>query len=264
VLSALLEAGYHVRALVRDSSRVSFVPHPALTLISGEMSDVGSNEIDGCDAFIHLAAHGVVNGMNDWEACFRVNVTESLALWIRAAEAGVRRFVICGSCFEYGRSAERYDFIPVDAPLEPIGAYHASKAAATMAALAMAVDRHLELAVLRPFHVFGEGETPDRFWPSLCQAARNGADLPMSLGRQVRDFVPVENVAAAFVETATVRSLIRGRPLIRNIGTGNPQTLLEFAQYWWKRLGAMGKLQPGLVPYRANEVMRYVPLVTLL
>jgi len=261
VLQALLAGGHQVRALVRDPVRACFAHHPCLLVLPGEMNTVSSSDLAGCDALIHLAAHGVVNGMNDWEACFRVNVTDSLALWLRAADAGVKRFVICGSCFEYGRSAERYDFIPVDAPLEPTGAYHASKAAATMAAFGLAVDKNLELCVLRPFHVYGEGEAANRFWPSLRQAALSGEDFAMSSGLQVRDFVPVGQVAVEFVATVLAPALVAGNPIIRNLGTGRQQSLLEFAAFCWSEFGAKGKIRAGVLPMRSNEVMRYVPLI---
>ena len=67
-------------------------------------------------------------------------------------------------------------------PLEPTGAYHSAKAAATMAALGLAVDRKLALTVLRPFHVYGEGEAEGRLWPALRKAALTGVDLPMTKG----------------------------------------------------------------------------------
>lgn len=261
VLQALLAGGHQVRALVRDPVRAGFAHHPCLLVLPGEMNTVSSIDLAGCDALVHLAAHGVVNGMNDWEACFRVNVTDSLGLWLRAADAGVRRFVICGSCFEYGKSGERYEFIPVNAPLEPTGAYHASKAAATMAAMGLAVDKKLEMAILRPFHVYGEGEAANRFWPSLRQAALSGVDFAMTSGLQIRDFVPVRQVAEAFVRMATGVKLHPGHAELHNIGTGQPRTLLSFAQEWWDRFGASGRLQPNTIAARPNEVMRYVPEV---
>ncbi|MBC8011656.1 MAG: NAD(P)-dependent oxidoreductase [Burkholderiales bacterium] len=259
VMRLLLEQGHQVRAVVRDVTACALPPHANLRLLGGGLSGSAVEDVRGCDALIHLAAHGVLSGMNDWSACFRVNVTESLALWLRCVDAGVRRFVICGSCFEYGKSGERYEFIPVNAPLEPTGAYHASKAAATMAAQALAVDKNVGIAVLRPFHVFGEGEAPNRFWPSLRGAALRGVDFPMTSGLQVRDFVPVGQVAEAFVRMASGEDLLRGRAVLHNIGTGRPQTLLSFAQEWWAKFGASGRLQPGSVAARPNEVMRYVP-----
>jgi nucleoside-diphosphate-sugar epimerase len=127
-----------------------------------------------------------------------------------------------------------------------------------MAAIALAVERQLRLTLLRPFHVFGEGEHPNRFWPSLRLAALAGADYPMTGGRQVRDFTPVEAVAQAFLQ-AVGETPLRGRPEIRNLGTGQPQALGEFADLWWRQWGAKGRLRVGELPYRPNEVMRYVP-----
>ena len=46
--------------------------------------------------------------------------------------------MICGSCFEYGLSGTQYAFIPPDAPLMPVGAYAASKAAASVAVCGIA------------------------------------------------------------------------------------------------------------------------------
>jgi nucleoside-diphosphate-sugar epimerase len=130
-----------------------------------------------------------------------------------------------------------------------------------MAALGLAVDKNLELCVLRPFHVYGEGEAANRFWPSLRQAALSGEDFAMSSGLQVRDFVPVRQVAEVFLRMATDVKLHLGRAELHNIGTGQPRTLLSFAQEWWDRFGASGRLQPDTVAARPNEVMRYVPEV---
>lgn len=224
------------------------------------MAQITAEQLAGHDVLIHFAAAGVRPGQADWQSCFDVNLNKSLHLWVSAADAGVKRFVICGSCFEYGRAAERYDFIPPTAPLEPTGPYHASKAAASMAAYALGVQRKLQLAILRPFHVFGEGEVEGRFWPSLRKAAIDGRDLPMTPGEQIRDFVPVEFVAAAFLSEIS-SDLIPGAPRIANVGTGNAQSLRKFAEYWWARWNAPGRLLFGAEPYRADEVMRYVPLV---
>lgn len=84
----------------------------------------------------------------------------------------------------------------------------------------------------------------------------------MSPGEQIRDFIPVEEVAQAFLKALATSHSIPGKPLLANIGTGKPRTLLEFSQYWWNHWNAKGKLLPGALPYRPNEVMRYVPEVS--
>lgn len=258
-LKQALDARHHVFALRRPSgkTRIPLPKDPAW--LNGDLDNDWSATLKKCDAFIHLAAVGVSPQKADWNELFDVNVRQSLKLWQLTVNAGVKRLVICGSCFEYGKSGERFEFIPADAPLEPANAYAASKAAATMAALALAIEAQIKLIVLRPFYVFGEGQHEGNFWPSLRKAALSGQNFPMTSGEQVRDFVPVEKVTDIFMATLTRNDLRAGEPKIENVGSGKPQALGEFAEFWWKRWNAKGKLKIGALPYRANEVMRCVP-----
>lgn len=229
--------------------------------VEGSLEDDLKPVLDGCDVVIHLAAYGVNPKYDSWQESFRWNVYASLNLWKQAHHVGIKRLVIAGSCSEYGRSAERYENIPCDAPLEPVNAYGASKAAATVAAMAYARENSMEVSVLRPFHIYGEGEGPSRFWPAIKKAALEGKDFPMTLGQQIRDFTPVELAAEKFLEHATKLSIEPGKPIIQNIGTGKPKSLIEFAENLWNIFEAKGQLLPGKIPYRKNEVMRYVPKI---
>lgn len=257
-LRAALRAGHTVMALRRRGSAPRTPLEREPQWVEGDLESDFTGELAQAEALVHLAAAGVDPSTASWTECFRWNVTAALVLWQRAADVGIKDFVVCGSCFEYGRSAERYDRIPVTAPLEPVGPYAASKAAATVAALGLAVDRQLRLVVLRPFHVFGDGESENRFWPSMRRAAFGGADFPMTPGEQIREFAPVDLVAEAFL-AALKDPPAPAMPKIRNIGVGVPQTLRAFAESWWSRWNAPGKLKIGALAYRGNEVMRYVP-----
>lgn len=251
--------GIPVVALARQAAPA--VSANTIRWITAPLDQVPADVLAGCRSVVHLAAAGVSAGSDDWDTCQHVNVLQSMQLWRAAVAAGIRRFVICGSCFEYGRAGERYDRIPVTAPLEPVTPYAASKAAATMLALGLAAQARLELSVLRPFHVYGEGEAASRFWPALHAAARNGLDFPMTAGQQVRDFTPVSLVAERIHAELTRPDLIPGHPVICNVGTGVPQTLENFARSCWAKAKAPGRLLVGALPMRANEVSRYVPLV---
>jgi nucleoside-diphosphate-sugar epimerase len=118
------------------------------------------------------------------------------------------------------------------------------------------------VGILRPFHLFGEGEAPTRFWPQLVAAARSGADFTMTAGDQVRDFTPVALAAQRFVAAATTQALSPGEPWIENVGTGKATSLRDFAAAEWQRLGATGALRIGQRAHRAGEVMRYVAQVS--
>jgi nucleoside-diphosphate-sugar epimerase len=256
-----LEAGHQVTALRRNEDSQPRIPLPtALSWLNKGLAEVAEHDLAAHDVFVHLAAAGV-DLRSGWQECFRVNVSESLDLWIKAARAGVGQFLIAGSCFEYGRSGERYDFIPPDAPLEPVTAYGASKAAASIAALGLAAELDLKLSVVRPFHIYGEGEGEGRFWPSLRRAALAGQDFDMTAGEQLRDFAPVNMIAKGLLRACAHR-VKPGIPVVRNLGTGQPQSLRDFAEEWWNRWGATGQLRLGVKPYRRGEVMRYVPLLS--
>lgn len=255
VIRAAVQRGHQVVAICGQSPSRS---DNKILWLARRLNEVTKTDLAGCDTFVHLAAAGVTTGSDDWEHCFEVNVRQSLALWRTAVAAGIHRFVICGSCFEYGRSAENYAQIPVTAPLQPVTAYGASKAAASAAALALAASDSLSLTILRPFHVFGEGEAAGRFWPELRKAAQAGRDFAMTSGIQVRDFTPVALVADQFVaELESMRP--PGDPVIRNLGTGRARSLESFARECWAEWGATGHLHLGAVPMRPHEIFRYVP-----
>lgn len=260
-LNCALAAGHEVVALQLpgDQPRIKLLKNPEW--MDGSLADDWRSHLAGCQVLVHLAAVGVSPQKATWETLLQVNVIHSNQLWQQAIAAGVKRLVICGSCFEYGRSGERYDFVPADAPLEPLNAYAASKAAATMTALALAAESKIEQIILRPFHVYGEGQHESNFWPSMKNAALEGKDFSMSAGEQVRDFIPVEQVADAFLAALIRTDLKPGEPKIQNLGTGQPQTLRAFAEHWWKVWNAKGKLLTGALAYRENEVMRYVPQI---
>lgn len=229
------------------------------TWVCSPLNEIKEGDIADADAIVHLAARGVTNLTDNLEDLLKANVLDPISLFRVAYNAGVKKLIVAGSCFEYGRSAERFDYIPPDAPLEPTNPYATSKAIASLAFQALAKELGLELTILRIFHVFGEGEHESRFWPSLRRAAITGKDFHMTQGMQVRDFIPVEILAKQLLQECTAGHAKPGAPYVHNLGTGVESTLLEFAKHWWARWNAPGRLVLGSVKYRDGEVMRYVP-----
>lgn len=216
----------------------------------------------GCDALVHLASHTPNPPYAPLDACLYWNVYASLKLARQAQASGVGQFLIAGSCFEYGLAAENQVLITTDTPLRPMLSYPTSKAAASIAFEGFAREFVVKLKNLRIFQVYGEGEGEKRFWPALREAALAGRDFPMSPGEQVRDFIAVEEVARQFCEHLDFSSSVAGQPEVHHVASGRPQTLLAFAEFWWRQFQATGNLQPGAVPYRHNEIMRLVPAVS--
>ena len=261
-LTAAHAAGHQVTALRRSpSSRNRIELSQSPRWLDSQMPALTPKDFSGIDVVVHLAAHGVQAGSDSLIEHLEQNLMHPLAMCRSAYQSGVRRFVIAGSCFEYGKAGERYEWIPADAPLEPTSAYAVSKAAASIAFRGFAAETNSRLSILRIFQAYGDGEADGRLWPSLRRAAMAGKDFPMTAGEQIRDFVPAESVAAQLLAACSDETVKPGEARIRNVGSGRPQSVREFAEACWHQWNASGELKIGEIPYRRNEVMRYVGAV---
>jgi len=261
-LNKVISEGHEVIALKRSKSsqpRVELVQEPIW--ITRQLDELLVEDFTGVDVIVHFAAHSMTPPYDTLENCIQWNVVAPISAFKKAIEAGVKKFIVAGSCFEYGLSGENYEFIPPDAPLVPTLTYAVSKASASMAFVQLALEKNIQLSIQRIFHVFGPGESDNRLWPSLKLAAQNGKDFPMTEGDQLRDFIHVDKVVQRFYELCCDKEIPFGSPLIENLGSGRSQSVLEFSQFWWNKWDATGKLLIGEMPYREGEVMRYVPAI---
>ena len=260
-LKKALTLNHEVTALSRSNSfqKNKFSKQPKWCI--GSLSDNWTKDLTSCDTLVHFAAEGVISNFDDWEKCFDINFVQFQNLMKDACNVGIKKFLICGSCFEYGKSGDFYDEIPTFAELRPIGAYASSKAAAGLAALELAKSKKLNLILARLFHVYGEGEHPKRFWPSLVKAALSGSDFKMTLGEQKRNFTHVDQMISMLIDLCIDLESIPQGGVVKNLGSSNNSSLKNFAIKEWKRLGATGSIKFGELSYKNNEVMSYVPLL---
>ena len=265
VLQQAIVRGHQMLVLRRSPTSTPRIPIPHQPdWLDRQLDEVCAANLEGSDVLVHLAAHTGNVPYDSLPNCLHWNLIRVMALFEQARLAGIRRFIVAGSCFEYGRSGERYDAIPTNAPLEPTNSYAASKAAASIALCQWAEQHHLSLEILRVFHVFGEGEAESRFWPSMRRAALAGEDFPMTLGEQIRDFIAVEDVARTFLARASQDPLSASGVQVFNVGSGEPISIRSFALRWWNHWNAQGQLGIGILPYRSHEVMRYAAGPSLL
>src|SRR5438552_1919681 len=124
VIQTALAAGHELVALRRSENSLTRIP---LTVeppwLTKSMRDVDAADLAGCDVVLHLAAHTANHPYDTLENCLDWNLIVPLGLFRAAWRAGINRFVVAGTCFEYGRAGERYEFIPPEAPLEPTLSY---------------------------------------------------------------------------------------------------------------------------------------------
>jgi nucleoside-diphosphate-sugar epimerase len=257
-LKRVLELGYEVIAMRRrlSASKIRLAREPIW--IERDLSSVKSVDFQGAGTLVHLAAHSANYPYDSLEKCIKYNLVESLELISKARDAGIINFLIAGTAFEYGKSADCFQRVPVEAPLIPVATYPTSKAMAFLAFNQLALEKKINLKYYRIFQVYGEGEQQSRLYPSLKSAAKLNQDLELSAGDQVRDFISVDDVVTKLVMNLDFSNVISGFPIIENLGSGHGQSVRSFAQYQWKALGATGKLSFGALKYRNNELMRLV------
>ena len=110
---------------------------------------------------------------------------------------GGRRAVMAGSCAEYdwnggGRLSE-------DSPLRPATLYGVAKDAARRAVCAGGEAAGVPVAWGRVFWLYGPYEAPGRLVSDVCRALVAGRRAAVGRGLERRDFLHVDDAAAAFV-----------------------------------------------------------------
>jgi nucleoside-diphosphate-sugar epimerase len=184
--------------------------------------------------------------------------SEQLLLSFRAHRG--RRVVMAGSCAEYDWS--RVDVCDEWAsPLADESAAHLSRYAECKLALQRTLAEvgrrdHLSTAWGRIFFQFGPYEHPDRLVPSvICNLLLN-REAPCSHGRQIRSFLHVADVGAAFA--AVLDGDLEG-PV--NIGSEERITVGDLVERIGRQIGRPDLLRMGGRPAPAGEPLLLVPAV---
>ena len=114
----------------------------------------------------------------------------------------------------------------------------------------------VDIAYVRFFNMYGDGENALDLWTALKTAAQLGRDFNMTGGEQVRDYIDVKLAVRQLTDICERPTTPGLTP--HHIASGVPVRLRDFADEWWVKWGATGKINYGALPYRAYESMRIV------
>lgn len=255
VTRRLLADGWRVVAPVRrtsgDKHRLGGLP--GLDVV--EVVGYTAGELRGAfarnpEVVFNLASAGVA-GKADPDDIVAGNVTLTLNLLRAAGDAGVRRFIHTGSCFEYA-AVPPGELMSESSPTVPWSVYGAAKLASVHLARTAAVMWKVPLVVLRLFGVYGPGEAPKRLVPSLIDRLRKGESIDLTAGTQVRDLLYIDDAADAFVTAADTPVIDDGR--ILNVCTGMPVAVRQVGETVARLLDApQDLLRWGAIPPRTEE-----------
>ena len=192
-------------------------------------------------------------GLPHYQQTFHItrNLPACIELIEKLAEVGLQRLVVAGTCYEYGM---QNGLLKEDQLTDPVNCYAIAKDSLRRVIASRYSQQDLQWCWARIFYPFGHGQNPKSFLPSLQRAIDQGEpEFGMSSGRQVRDFVHV-NQAAKILLTLSTHPAAQG---IYNCGSGNPVSLRELAEdHIMKSLSSIA-LRPGVYPDRQDEPLAF-------
>ena len=166
----------------------------------------------------------------------RVNLDASLRLLDAVAQAGVKRVVVTGTCWEYGRTTGA---VSEDREPRDIGLFAATKHALLSVLESVARVARFDYRWARVFFVYGPGQRPTSLIPHL-HAAHAGGRLPdIREPSAVQDFVHVDDVASALVALATSDAPSG----VFNVGSGTPTSVAYVANRAARYYGGSGPFE---------------------
>jgi nucleoside-diphosphate-sugar epimerase len=220
LIGRLLADGWTVKALARSEASADVVAALGAEPARGELADVGAMAagMPGCDVVFHLAAH--LGTWGDRAEFVAGNVTGTANALAAAREAGVRRFVHCGTeaALMHGRPLVNVDETTPLAPDSP-ALYSATKAQAD----ALVGDAQgIETVRVRPRLVWGRGDTT--LLPQIVEQVEAGRFAWIGGGEHLTATTHVDSVVEGLVLGAE-----RGTPGEAYFVTdGEPAVFREF------------------------------------
>lgn len=213
------------------------------------------------EAVIHLAASAIViQSMQDPAKYYRNNFVGTLSLLETMHECNIRSLVFSSTCATYGQP----QFAPLteEHPQNPINPYGKSKLMLEHIMADFDAIHGIKTISLRYFNAagadldteIGENHTPEtHLIPSVIQTALGlrpevvvyGNDFPSRDGSAIRDYIHVNDLAAAHV-SALKLVLAEKKSHAINLGTGIGHSVLEIIE-------AVEKHSSHSVPVRFEE-----------
>ena len=258
VTRELLLRGHTVDVLVRglwdaevvpyfsfDAADVPIVAHP----IRGDIFKPETlPNLRGYDALVHLAWSARSDYLTTTSNLDHVSAAVTLA-HAALASGTVQHVCMAGSSFEYAASSEPVTESARLTPLTDGPLYVACKRLAYVA-IDMAVKCEVRFLWPRVFQPYGPGESFARLLPTLVRSSRRrDGPIPVSSGKQVRDFIHVRDVALAIAHLLD-GSIVSG-PV--NVGTGIGTSVRDVILAVAAELGVVDRLAWNTIPLREGE-----------
>ncbi len=249
----LIELGFGVRSAVRrEEARLATGTRKTVVGVIDGSTD-WTDALKGMDCVVHLAArvHVMSDDAKDPLEEFRkanVHGTENLAR--QAAKAGVKRLVYVSSIKVNGEETSEHPYSEADAA-NPQDPYGISKWESEQALHRVAGETGLEVVILRPPLVYGDGVKGN--FAQMMKVLRIGIPLPLASVENRRSLIHVGNLIDALILCATHPGAsnktylvsdgddVSTPELLRQLGMamGRPARLFPCPEFFLKLIGSL-------------------------
>jgi nucleoside-diphosphate-sugar epimerase len=202
LFSLLQQEEHEVRGTVRNKQKIEKNRDIAVVGNIGPKTDWRAALTD-IEVVVHLAnrAHVLNEQVRDPLAIFReVNVAGTIQLAKQAVESGVRRFIFVSSIKVNGEKTGRQPFSVEDKP-NPQDPYAISKMEAENALREIADQSSLEVVIIRPPLVYGQGVKGN--FERLSRLVELGIPLPFASIKNKRSLISLDNLIQLLAKAVT-------------------------------------------------------------
>ena len=250
-VDAALAAGHQPLALVRPARNHRRLIGKAVEVLPLDLADASALNramaLHRPDVIIHTAWSSVSNAARHDKAQITDNIAMGLALVESAAANHVGKFIGIGSQGEYGLLSGK---IAETALPVPTSLYGAAKVAMQVLASQLCAEAGVEFAWLRLFSTYGPQDNSNWLIPSLITQMLDGQRPKTTEGRQLWDYLYIDDVAAAILAVAEHPEATG----VFNLGSGQPVPVRRIVEAI-RDLAAPGlELVFGEIPYKADQI----------
>ncbi|HRX00499.1 MAG TPA: NAD(P)-dependent oxidoreductase [Cyclobacteriaceae bacterium] len=199
VVPRLLEKGHEVVAMVRSMEKAMLLPWFEKVCFAlydlHDQQNAALKLLFDIDAVIHLAWQGLPNYKAQFH--FEENLPAHYRFLKMLVNIGIKQILVTGTCLEYGMQNGP---LAEDMSTQPTNPYALAKDTLRKSLQALQQNITFKLQWVRLFYMYGPGQNSNSLLAQLDRAIDNLESVfNMSGGEQLRDYLPVEEVARRIV-----------------------------------------------------------------
>jgi dTDP-6-deoxy-L-talose 4-dehydrogenase (NAD+) len=251
VIEYLLSAGHSLITTAIEEKDVAETFFPLLKQTDYISKNLNEKENDYYsffrkpDCLIHLSWEGLPN----YNELFHVerNLSANYFFIKNMVEKGLSDITIAGTCFEYGL---QNGCLKEDMQTNPVTVYGLAKDTLRKFVETLQSKCQFSMKWIRLFYPYGHGQSKKSLWTQMEEAIiTKQQQFNMSQGEQIRDFIPIKNVAE-YVSKIATQDEVTG---IINCCSGHPRSVRSFVEDFFITRNYQIILNRGYYPYPYYE-----------